>query len=182
MKYKWNIGFIILSSLFPYAGYANVVYNGSTPINIRGTILPSSCTVAKKSQAQNINLGSYANNTLTTVGKVLTTRTLSISLTGCNEGIIGTVVTLSGEPDLDDPTLLALSNPDADADDTVKGLAIQIRDNADNLIPINGQSLQQKLVSGDSNVLTFKLAYKVTKLPVTVGNANSVLFLDLAYQ
>lgn len=180
MKYKWNIGFFILSSLFPYAGYANVVYNGSTPINIRGTILPSSCTVAKKSQAQNINLGSYANNTLTTVGKVLTTRTLSISLTGCNEGIIGTVVTLSGEPDLDDPTLLALSNPDAD--DTVKGLAIQIRDNADNLIPINGQSLQQKLVSGDSNVLTFKLAYKVTKLPVTVGNANSVLFLDLAYQ
>ncbi|NLS52105.1 fimbrial protein [Hafnia alvei] len=180
MKNKWNIGFFILSSLLPYAGYANIVYNGSTPINIRGTILPSSCTIAKKSQAQSINLGSYANNTLTAVGKILTTRTLSISLTGCNDGIIGTVVTLTGDQDQDDNTLLALSNPEAEG--TVKGLAIQIRDNADNTIPINSQSLQQKLVAGDSNVLTFKLAYKVTKLPVTVGDANSVLYLDLAYQ
>lgn len=177
MKYKWHMGIFILICILPCAVFATTL--GSWTITISGAIMASSCTVADKSKTQSIDLGSYPNNSLKTVGQILTSKDLKISLTGCNDGIIGTVVTLSGAPDINDPTLLALSNPDAD--ETAKGLAIQLKDKADNIIPVNGKSAQQKLVAGD-NEITFKLAYKVTALPVTVGNANSVMYLDLAYQ
>lgn len=177
MRKLWNLGILALCSVLPVA--ANAAEVGSTMILVTGTILPSSCNIAAGENKKSINLGTYANNALTTVGKVLTSKDLTVSLTGCNTGIVGTVVTFSGDADKDVPALLALSNPDAT--DTVQGLAVQISDSGGNIIPVNGQSSLQTLSPGN-NTLKFKLAYKVTKIPVTPGNANAVLYMDMAYQ
>lgn len=180
MKYRWINGIVLLSCTLSFA--ANAVLVGSTTIYINGTILPSSCIIATGGNTINVNLGSYANNTMKTVGQILNngnSGTFDISLTGCNDGIIGTVVTLSGTEDKDVPGLLALSNPEAEM--TAKGLAIQVKDNKDKLIPVNGKTALYPLLPGD-NTLTFKLAYQVTRAPVYAGDANAVLYLDLAYQ
>lgn len=180
MKYHWAIFIFLLGCLLPYTAGAVIV--GTSYIFITGVINPSSCTINTSKSTSTVAMGTYANNTMTAVGHVFSDKKkpITISLTGCNPGIIGTVVKLSGAADKDNPTLLALSNPDAD--DTAKGVAIQLTDQAGNIIPVNGKSTLQKLVAGDNNVLTFYLAYQVTKIPVTAGNANSVLYLDMAYQ
>jgi len=178
VKFQWQKWTFIAGCLFPFTAVAGPV--GSAVIAVEGNILPSSCTIATGKDTLDVNLGPYANNTLTTVGKVLRPgKSFDVSLTGCNAGIIGTVMTFSGAPDSDEPTLLALSNPDAE--DSAKGLAIRLSDSADNLIEINKKMAMQPLVPGD-NTITFNLAYKITKVPVTAGNANAVLYLDLAYQ
>lgn len=180
MKYQWKKWIYIITCALPFSAHA--AYVGQSYLLISGTILASSCTVATDKSNLDVEIGTFANNTMTTVGQVLkngSSGTFNVSLSGCNQGIIGTVVTLSGAADKDNPTLLSLSNPDAD--DTAKGLAIQLRDKADNIISINGKSALQPLLPGD-NTLTFKLAYQVTKVPVYAGNANSVLYLDMVYQ
>lgn len=179
MKFKGNEWIFIFSCIFPLtASAANV---GLTTINITGSILPSSCTIATGKNNLNVYMGSFGNNTLTAVGQVVAAskQSFDVSLTGCNDGIIGTVMTFSGSADTDEPALLALSSPDADG--TAKGLAIRLSDNADNVIDINKAMALQPLVPGD-NTITFNLAYQVTKVPVTAGDANAVLYLDLAYQ
>lgn len=170
---------LALCCVLPFA--AQAVEVGSTMVYLQGTILPSSCNIAAGNNKKSINMGTYANNSalLNTVGKVLTSKDLSISLTGCNTGIIGTVVTFSGDTSLDDPTLLALTDPDSP--ETVQGLAVRISDKDGNVIPVNGESILQTLTPGN-NTLKFKLAYQVTKIPVTAGTANAVLYMDMAYQ
>lgn len=181
MKPAWKTIVLILSCVLPVAGNCNQVVVNSTAIVISGQILPSSCTVNTSKSTSTVAMGNYPNNVMTAVGKVFSQqkKPINISLTGCNPGITGTVVTLSGATDKDDPTLLALSNPEAD--DTAKGLAIQLSDEAGKIISVNEASELQKLVTGD-NTVKFYLAYEVTKVPVTAGNANSVLYLDMVYQ
>lgn len=178
MKFKPNKWILIFSCIFTLTANAAIV--GQTTINITGSILPSSCTISTGKSNLDVYMGTFANNTLTAVGQVLTPKkSFDVSLTGCNDGIIGTVMTFSGTADNDEPTLLALSSPDADG--TAKGLAIRLSDNADNVIDINKAMALQPLVPGD-NTITFNLAYQVTKVPVAAGDANAVLYLDLTYQ
>lgn len=181
MRPSWKVIVLILSCVLPVAGICNQVVVSQIGIMITGEILPSSCTINTSKSTSTVAMGYYPSNTMTAIGKVFSEKKkpISIFLTGCNPGIIGTVVTLSGAQDGDDPTLLALSNPQAD--DTAKGVAIQLSDDAGNIIPVNKASVLQKLVAGD-NTVKFYLAYEVTKVPVTAGNANSVLYLDMVYQ
>lgn len=178
MQNKWNKWIFTLACLLPFM--ANAITVGSNYLMIFVPILPSSCTIATGKSNLDVNLGTVTNNTLTTVGQIITPgKSFDISLTGCNSGIIGTVMTFSGATDNDQPSLLALSNPDAA--DTAKGLAIRLSDKANNVIDINKKMALYPLLPGD-NTITFNLAYQVTKVPVTAGNANSVLYLDLTYQ
>lgn len=178
MNKKWNKYFLALCCLLPYmANAANVGSTKYIPLTV--TVLPSSCKIETNKDKISVQLGTYGNNTLTTVGKVFGGNTFEVSLVDCNDGIIGTIMKLSGTADPDSPGLLRLSNPSSN--DTAKGVAILIKDGSDNIIPINSQTALLALQPG-GNKFTFKLAYQVTKVPVDAGKADAVLYLDMAYQ
>lgn len=178
MNKKWNKWILALCCLLP--SVTNAADVGDTKyIAITGTIIPSSCKIETNKDKINVPLGTFGNNSLTTVGKVFGGNTFEVSLVDCNAGIIGTVMTLSGTADPDTTGLLGLSNPDSD--DTAKGVAVLIKDDADNIIPINSQTALLAL-QPNANKFKFKLAYQVTKVPVTAGKADAVLYLDMAYQ
>lgn len=68
--------------------------------------------------------------------------------------------------------------------DSATGLGIEILDNNDVAIAINGESGFRDLVlneNGDAN-LTFKLRYKSTQENVHAGQANALLYFDIDYQ
>ncbi|KAA0261286.1 MAG: fimbrial protein [Hafnia alvei] len=177
MNKRWKTWFFVLSCILSTS--ANAVDLSSTPIVLILPILPSSCKVETNKDNISVSLGTFGNNSLTSVGKVFGGGTFVLSLVDCNKGIIGTVVTLSGTADPDTPGLLRLSNPDSV--DTAKGVAVLIKDDADNIIPINSKTALLPLQEG-SNKFTFKVAYQVTQVPVDAGKADAVLYLDMAYQ
>lgn len=179
MNKKWNKWIFTLCCLVPCMANAETNVGSTKYIPLTVTVLPSSCKIETNKDKINVPLGAFGNNTLTTVGKVFGGNTFEVSLVDCNVGIIGTIMTLSGTADPDTPELLRLSNPDSD--DTAKGVAVLIKDDADNIIPINSQTALLALQPGP-NKFTFKLAYQVTKVPVDAGKADAVLYLDMAYQ
>lgn len=177
MNKHWKGWFFVLSCILSTG--SNAVDLSSTPMLLTINALPSSCKVETNKDSINVSLGTFGNNALTTVGKVFGESTFVLSLVDCNKGIIGTVVTLSGTADPNTPGLLRLSNPDSI--DTAKGVAVLIKDGADNIIPINSKTGLLPLQEG-SNKFTFKLSYQVTQVPVDAGKADAVLYLDMAYQ
>ena len=61
------------------------------------------------------------------------------------------------------------------------GVAIELLDNNMNTIAINSTDNAYPITQGN-NDLTFRLRYKATAVPVTPGNASSVLYFDVSYQ
>lgn len=148
-------------------------------VNITGSILAASCTVAASDATKSVPIGDYSSGSLTTVGQKTAFKTFSITLQNCSAGIAGTRVTVTGQADSNNTDLLALSNPGAAG--TATGVAVLVTDSTGNTIKINNASALQTLSSG-TNTVGFQLAYEVTKTPVGAGDASAVMYLDFAYQ
>ena len=121
------------------------------------------------------------------VGDVSPSQTFTINVQGCptakstvySSGVSANV-RFTGDADAINSALLRLS---AGAD-SATGLGIEILDNNDVAIAINGESGFRDLVlneNGDAN-LTFKLRYKSTQENVHAGQANALLYFDIDYQ
>ena len=87
----------------------------------------------------------------------------------------------SGTQDNDNSKLLALSDT-AGKGGMASGVGVEILDANKKSVPINTASDSQTLQEGDNNTLTFFLRYQATKIPVTAGNASSVMYFDVTYQ
>lgn len=180
MRYQWRKLFFILACACSYTVNADTTV-GSSNITITGSITPSSCSIATGNNNLSVDFESVPNNTATTVGKILKTKEFVISLDGCNQGIIGTQLFASGTSETTNLDYLRLSNPTSST--TAQGIAVKLTDTAGKTIAIGaGLSDLQPLHPGDGNKITLNLSYIVTKLPVTAGDANAVLYLDMYYQ
>ncbi|EKS6649598.1 TPA: fimbrial protein [Enterobacter hormaechei] len=153
---------------------------GTWTMNISGTVLPSTCDIDTTSQNPDVYIGEFASNAFANVGATSATAPLDIKLTGCSENIIGAKVTFTGTADSDNNQLLALSDTGG-AGGMASGVGIEILTKDNVTIPINTQSNQLPLNAGD-NTLNFLLRYKATKIPVTAGNASSIMYFDVDYQ
>lgn len=156
-----------------------VVYN----LQFTGTIINESCEVETASEEQSVNLGEFTTSEFRSAGATTPSVPFYIELKNCSQLIKGTKVWFNGISDLDNPSLLALSNTGKGQEGTLAmGLGIEILDVDQKTIAINNtDSLIYPLVPG-TNKLTFNLRYKSTKQAVTHGDATAVMYFDLLYQ
>ncbi|MHA0863595.1 fimbrial protein [Enterobacter wuhouensis] len=89
-------------------------------------------------------------------------------------------MTFSGTADADNADLLALSDTSG-AGGMASGVGIEILDPNKKPVALNSLSDEIPLTAGD-NALTFYLRYKATQIPVSPGNASSIMYFDLVYQ
>lgn len=174
---KRRIGLLALSMMMPVT-YAS---DNGVEIDMSGTVIASTCDVETADTLQTIFIGNFASTLFTTVGDVSPTADLLIRLNNCSSGISGATVKFSGTPDNDNNKLLALSDTSGSGG-MATGVGVEILDANKNSVAINADSESQPLKEGDNNTLTFFLRYKATKIPVTAGNASSVMYFDLSYQ
>lgn len=159
---------------------AHAASNG-VAIDMSGTVVAATCDVNTADTNQTVFIGSFGSNTFHSVGDVSASADLQIRLTDCSSGIAGATVTFSGIPDSNNSKLLALSDTSG-AGAMASGVGVEILDRNRKSLAINTASDSQPLVEGDNNTLTFYLRYQATKMPVTAGNASSVMYFDLSYQ
>lgn len=155
--------------------------NNGVEIDMSGTVVASTCDVETADALQTIFIGNFSSNTFHTAGDVSSTADLVIRLKNCSSGISGATVMFSGTPDGDNGKLLALSDT-AGKGNMASGVGVEILDANKKTVAINTASDSQSLQEGDNNALTFFLRYQATKIPVTAGNASSVMYFDLSYQ
>ncbi|HDG1680445.1 TPA: fimbrial protein [Kluyvera ascorbata] len=150
-------------------------------IDMSGTVVAATCDVDTADTAQTIFIGNFSSNAFHAVGDVSSTANLVIRLTNCSSDIAGASVMFSGSPDNDNSKLLALSDTTGKGG-MASGVGVEILDGNKKSVPINTASDSQTLQEGDDNVLNFFLRYQATKIPVTAGNASSVMYFDVTYQ
>ena len=155
--------------------------NNGVEIDMSGTVVAATCDVETADTLQTIFIGNFSSNAFHAVGDVSSTADLLIRLNNCSSGIAGASVMFSGTQDNDNRKLLALSDT-AGKGGMASGVGVEILDANKKSVPINTASKSQALQEGDNNVLTFFLRYQATKIPVTAGNASSVMYFDVTYQ
>ncbi|HFZ8995711.1 TPA: fimbrial protein [Citrobacter freundii] len=168
---------LVSTALFSAGSLSAMAHDGT--VNITGSIYASSCDVDSSSQNQPVTIGDFSASGFSKVGDVQGKKEFSIKLDNCTSGIAGTTITFSGTNDTDNTQLLALNN--AGSSGMATGVGIEILDQDSVQLPINTESKQYALAAGD-NSLTFYLSYMATKIPVTAGDASSVMYFDLSYQ
>lgn len=153
--------------------------DGLLEMDMTGTVIASGCNVDVNSQNQNITIGDFSTGGFTSVGDVQGKAPFSIKLTACDADVTGASVTFSGTADATNGKLLALSDTNGGGA-MASGVGIEILDKNSTQIPINTAS--KYTISGGDNELDFYLSYMATAIPVSEGNASSVMYFDLSYQ
>ncbi|MCV2531638.1 fimbrial protein [Enterobacter wuhouensis] len=147
-------------------------------IDVSGTVVASGCDVSSTSQS--VPVGDFSSATFKSVNDTSAEKDLPITLTNCSSDISGAAVTFSGTADADNADLLALSDTSG-AGGMASGVGIEILDPNKKPVALNSLSDEIPLTAGD-NALTFYLRYKATQIPVSPGNASSIMYFDLVYQ
>ncbi|MCV2531639.1 fimbrial protein [Enterobacter wuhouensis] len=173
IHYAWMI--VGLLSILPDVGIA---HDGT--VNITGSIYASSCDVDSSSQSLPVDMGDFSSSGFSAVGDVQGKKKLSINLSNCTTGIEGATITFTGDSDSTNTALLALSDTSGGGG-MASGVGIEILDKDSAQLAINTLSKQYAIAAGN-NELDFYLSYMATKIPVTAGNASSVMYFDLSYQ
>ncbi|HFZ8995710.1 TPA: fimbrial protein [Citrobacter freundii] len=169
--------FILLSSFFLGRAYAG---NNSAEIDMTGTVISSSCNINTDDKNQVVHIGDFSSNLFKSVGDTSDTEEFVIRLSDCNADTSGAKVSFSGTPDDDNNQLVALSDTSSSGG-MASGIGIEVLDEYRKTIPINTTS-DEYILSETNGVLIFYLRYKATKIPVTPGNASSIMYFDIAYQ
>ena len=127
-----------------------------------------------------IDLRDFSAGIFKNVGDTSEWKQFDIKLNNCTSAISQSTVAFSGTSDGSDPSLLALSDTSGGGG-MASGVAIELLDSSMNAIAINSTDNGYPITQGN-NDLTFRLRYKATAVPVTPGNASSVLYFDVSYQ
>lgn len=166
----------ILGCWIPISAYA---YNNN--LQLSGTIVSPSCVVSVISQNQTVPIGDFSVSDFKSVGSVSALKEFTINITGCSSSVTGAKVTISGEADPTNSSLLALSDTGGGGG-MATGVGVDILDSGLMSIPINTTDRIEYPLHAGSNTMNFALRYKATVVPVTAGNASAVLYFDLTYQ
>ncbi len=167
---------LILVSFFSHAEELE----GSVDIEISGNILARTCDIATADVAKNVDLHEHDRRAFSQVGDTSPTESFTIQLENCvvkpNE-TNSVYMTFSGQS-ASDADLLALSH--AGNNGVAKGIAVEILNSGKQRIPLNSE--QTYPINAGDNLYTFGLRYSAISVPVTAGDANAVLYIDLRYE
>ncbi|EML2681596.1 MULTISPECIES: fimbrial protein [Klebsiella] len=163
-----------------HSASADDIDSGQVELDMTGTIVAESCDIDTASQNQTIHIGDFSAGIFQSVGDASEWKQFDIKLNNCTSAISQSTVAFSGTADGTDPSLLALSDTSGGGN-MASGVAIELLDSSMNTIAINSTDNAYPITQGN-NDLTFRLRYKATAVPVTPGNASSVLYFDVSYQ
>ncbi|WP_097305451.1 fimbrial protein [Pseudomonas chlororaphis] len=137
-------------------------------------VINQTCTLTTKNQV--VQLGNWNTNTFSSAG-TSPAKLFTVQLDNCPGNSAYTVnIDFSGSPDKEDPTLLALNS----SQNSAKGVGIQILDQDKQPINLGDQPVKYALPS-KTNTFNFYLRYKVTKPPISAGDASGRLIYTLTY-
>lgn len=157
---------------------SSLLYAADTTLEVAGTVKASSC---KANFNDHLMIGTFSGKDFPSVGSTSAFKAMTISLTECYSKLSSVSVTFSGQPDSDNPTLLAVTG-EGKGGSVATGIGVELLDNTGKTIPFNNiKPLTFTLDEGFTS-LSFLLRYKSTKFPVTSGEAPAVLNFDLKYQ
>lgn len=152
-----------------------------TTLAVSGNVVASGCDVDTGSINQKVKIGTFSGKDFPSVGSTSAFKAMNINLSNCYEKLSTIQVKFSGVSDVDNPTLLAIS--DTGGGGTVAtGVGVELLDNGGKTIPFNAESPQTFELDEGNNTLSFLLRYKSTRYPVTSGEASAVMYFDLTYQ
>lgn len=144
-------------------------------IDISGNITGNTCTVSATSENIKVNMGVNTSKLFSSAGDTGPKIPFSVELEDCGTSFTGVKVMFSGDADAQNAALLKIAAGGG------AGLAIQLLDGEENMLPVNTWSPLYG-VSGSSNVaMNFYARYMTTELPVIAGDANAVATFLLEY-
>lgn len=176
----------IFYTLFLFAFSSNVTWaenssvRGHLEIDMSGKIVAGSCDIDTVSQNQTIHIGDFSAGIFQKVGDTSEWKPFNIKLNNCTAAIEQSTIAFEGIADAANSKLLALSDTSGGGG-MASGVAIEVLDSNMNAIAINRFDNAYPITRGN-NDLMFRLRYKATAVPVTPGNASSVLYFDVRYQ
>ena len=149
-------------------------------VNITGSIIDSTCTVATGSDNAIVQMGNVAAKQFKQAGDTATKIPFTINLENCGASTTGVSVTFVGNQNADNNTLLALDS----VSDAAQGLGIAILDDTQTALPPNTAS-KTYLIDGAGGQATTSLAfyaqYTATQPVVVAGMANASATFTLMY-
>lgn len=145
---------------------------------ITGTVTTDSCVVDTDSQNLKVPLGEVVTGRFVRAGDTSPGQTFVITLTDCDEGVKGAMITFSGNADPDNPDLLQISQ----AADSASGIGVEVMDETTGGAIALGKATATRTLTAGENTLPYQLRYKATLDTVTAGSANAVMYFDIAYQ
>lgn len=79
-------------------------------LEFTGTIVAQTCDIDISSLSQSIDLGQFAVGDFPSTGTTTKFKPFNINLKNCSRGIAGAKIWFTGEPDPDNPALLAITD------------------------------------------------------------------------
>ncbi len=157
-------GLVLLSTCFSAA----VMASADGKVNFTGKIVDTPCVVSSNSTSLDVALGQYKAANFVKANDTTDYKNFAIHLEDCTIDTLKTAsVQFNGAPASDKNSLDLTSGST-----TARGVAIEIADSANAIVPINTTSSYSNLQNGEST-LYFKARYKAMSVPVTSGDANS---------
>lgn len=142
----------------------------TTTITITGLVLPETCDIDVQQLNQTINLGDYSVTDFKQTGSVTKSVPFSLAMTNCSSGITSAKMHFGGN---------ALSG----------GLFSLGGDGSIGLELLNVEKAQIKpntpttfALKGGKNKLDFAMRLKSLRNPVTAGELNATLTMDIEYE
>lgn len=152
-------------------------------VNVTGTIIASACKITPSDASMTVPFGTISGDTISgPAGTTGPAKQFVIHITGCpKDEITGMSVNFSGISSTENPSLVALT--DANADGTAKNIAVGIYEHDNTtLIPINNNSKPVPINEDGSATPAYIIKYvKTNASDVTAGTANAVINYSVTY-
>lgn len=166
-------GLVLLSTCFSAA----VMASADGKVNFTGKIVDTPCVVSSDSASLDVALGQYKAASFVKANDTSDYKDFAIHLDDCAIDTLKTAsVQFNGTPASDNNSLGLTSGAT-----TAKGVAIEISDAKNVVVPVNTASSYTNLQKGEST-LYFKARYKAMSVPVTSGEANSSADFSVTYK
>ncbi|ENY9400842.1 fimbrial protein BcfE [Salmonella enterica] len=160
-----------------HASADDLAYN----LEFTGTIVAQTCDMDISSLSQSIDLGQFAVGDFPSTGTTTKFKPFNINLKNCSRGIAGAKIWFTGEPDPDNPALLAITDTGMGSM-LASGIGVEILNEDQDTVSINNTDSVVYPLKAGRNTLSFYIRYKSTQPTVTSGNATAVMYFDMQYE
>lgn len=170
---------IMISALIGIAlcSAQTMVHAADGTINFTGEIVAAGCDInGGTTPAIDVDLGSVSASSFSGVGSTSSPTQFTISLSQCPSTFTSATVKFDGQPDADDPALLAVSGG-------ATGVGIELDDQLGAPVPLQAASRSYP-INGSTQALdmVFTARFKATQPVVSEGAANATSQFTINYQ
>lgn len=152
-------------------------------VHFVGTIVNAACAISADSVDQTVKLGEYRTAHFKATGDKSGIVPFNINLVDCDTEVSEkAIVKFNGVADLNDATVLAVSNTANGASGAATGVGIEIADAQGKVLtPNNIVTSSEYTLNNGNNSLGFSARYKSTTDTVTPGEANADATFTISY-